>query len=663
MDQRINRVALIGVSLIAWIMNATLAVPGAAAEDYEWIGNQTGPFSLPHNVSVWSFHEGVYWAEFKVPGIDYMDGDDDTDDVALLGTGYDPPGIEPPYQLAGGGTLYFGDFEHATNSSIDPIAEYEARDLVNFGLQIQSGEWIFDFAPFDGLGDNPDFDPVNSGSYTLTNHMVVGDAITNTGAPGEAELTIRNGTLATAFASLGPISDASGTVKVVGSDAKWTILNVETGFGDLHVGGSGTGELRVEQGGVVEVGGSASVALNPDSVGSVVVTGAGSRLSGLGGVGGSGHGSLTIASGGHVTSKNGDAFIGIDNNSFGEASVSGSGTSWTNIDFLTVGGVFHTVTTGHGVLHVSDGAFASSVWGVVAEGNSTGEIVVTGSDSRWTMAAHLLLGTGGHATLDVLEGATVEAGGDIAMAGSSTADAMATVSGVNSLLSATSALNVGQQGSAELLVRNDAFATAGNILRIGAMGSVDVSDSGRINIGSGTIADVPLNTLRVGPGGTLAGTGTIIGDVLVDGGTVNPGASPGSLRINGNYHQLSNGTMIMEIGGTAPGTQYDQLLVTGSVLLEGAVNISFIDGFLPQPGDAFDLFGGATVELAGPLNFLNPPPDFQYKSTFSNGLFSVAVEVPEPRTALLMACGLAGTFVSARHRSKRRNASPPWSPH
>ncbi|MEX2167819.1 MAG: hypothetical protein WD851_00790, partial [Pirellulales bacterium] len=32
-------------------MNATIAVPRAAAEDYEWIGNQTGPFSIPHNAS------------------------------------------------------------------------------------------------------------------------------------------------------------------------------------------------------------------------------------------------------------------------------------------------------------------------------------------------------------------------------------------------------------------------------------------------------------------------------------------------------------------------------------------------------------------------------------------------------------------------------------
>ncbi|MEX2172617.1 MAG: PEP-CTERM sorting domain-containing protein [Pirellulales bacterium] len=162
----------------------------------------------------------------------------------------------------------------------------------------------------------------------------------------------------------------------------------------------------------------------------------------------------------------------------------------------------------------------------------------------------------------------------------------------------------------------------------------------------------------------LAGGGTLyFGDVLVDGGTVNPGASPGSLHINGNYHQLPNGVLTMEVGGINPGTQYGQLLTTGNMLLEGAVNISFIDGFVPQPGDVFDLFGGAAVELHGPLNFLNPPPDFQYKSTFSDGLFSVAVVVPEPSTALLMACGLAGTFVSARRRSKQRNASRPWSPH
>src|SRR5215207_5207219 len=82
---------------------------------YELIGNQTGPFSVPHNLNYWSFYEDALWAGFKVPGVDYPDGDDDTDDEALLGTGYDPPGTTPPYDLSNGGTLYFGDFENFTN--------------------------------------------------------------------------------------------------------------------------------------------------------------------------------------------------------------------------------------------------------------------------------------------------------------------------------------------------------------------------------------------------------------------------------------------------------------------------------------------------------------------------------------------------------------------
>jgi hypothetical protein len=129
----------------------------------------------------------------------------------------------------------------------------------------------------------------------------------------------------------------------------------------------------------------------------------------------------------------------------------------------------------------------------------------------------------------------------------------------------------------------------------------------------------------VGTGGTLTGNGDIIGDVLVDGGTVSPGTSPGTLSINGDFHQLPTGLLTMEIGGTTLGAQYDQLLVSGNLLLEGMVQVAFIDGFTPQAGQSFNLFSGSAASLTGPFTFVNPPPNFQYSTSISNGEFSLSV--------------------------------------
>jgi len=99
-------------------------------------------------------------------------------------------------------------------------------------------------------------------------------------------------------------------------------------------------------------------------------------------------------------------------------------------------------------------------------------------------------------------------------------------------------------------------------------------DAGTLNV-SGTYAqsagttDVrPGATLQTATlalnGGSLIGNGTIAGTVD-NHAVVAPGASPGTLTISGDYVQASNGALNIQIGGTAPGTQYDRLLVSGSV--------------------------------------------------------------------------------------------------
>ena len=73
--------------------------------------------------------------------------------------------------------------------------------------------------------------------------------------------------------------------------------------------------------------------------------------------------------------------------------------------------------------------------------------------------------------------------------------------------------------------------------------------------------------------------GSIIGDVIVGGGLVAPGASPGSMLIDGDF-SLLDGVLAFEIAGLGAG-EFDQLAVTGDFFAEPGFTLKLdaIDGF------------------------------------------------------------------------------------
>ena len=103
-------------------------------------------------------------------------------------------------------------------------------------------------------------------------------------------------------------------------------------------------------------------------------------------------------------------------------------------------------------------------------------------------------------------------------------------------------------------------------------------------------------------GGQLIGSGTFTGPIRNNGGVVAPGHSAGSLAITGNYTQGATGALDIEIGGTTAGTEFDQLQVSGTVALDGTLNVTLIDGFRPVIGDVFQIitpngFSGAFATI------------------------------------------------------------------
>lgn len=107
----------------------------------------------------------------------------------------------------------------------------------------------------------------------------------------------------------------------------------------------------------------------------------------------------------------------------------------------------------------------------------------------------------------------------------------------------------------------------------------------------------------VAAGGTLMGAGTVAGLIVSD-GTVAPGTSPGQLT-SIDYTQNAGGTLVLEIGGTTAGTQYDQLIVANAATLSGTLTVQLINGYVPTTNDVFDIVTATSV--AGVFTATNLP--------------------------------------------------------
>ena len=98
------------------------------------------------------------------------------------------------------------------------------------------------------------------------------------------------------------------------------------------------------------------------------------------------------------------------------------------------------------------------------------------------------------------------------------------------------------------------FDVAGGSLTIGAGQTWNVVNGiaqtgGLTSIASGGV----LQGAATLTGGVLRGSGQVTGNVTNTSGTVEPGSSPGTLTVTGNYTQGAGGTLQTEIAGTTPG--------------------------------------------------------------------------------------------------------------
>ena len=228
----------------------------------------------------------------------------------------------------------------------------------------------------------------------------------------------------------------------------------------------------------------------------------------------------------------------------------------------------------------------------------------------------------------------------------------------------------GSKWTAQAVATGSSLATTVPVIRVGLVnnpGNLDnnliVSNGGTIEIvpAAGSVLDTPV--LEIIENGTLSGNGTIIGDVLVSGGTVAPGLSPGTLTIDGNYTQEVGSALVIEIAGLNPG-EFDVLNILGAAIFDPGttIDLDFTNGFAPTTGDVFefllaDIFA-SDMSLIN-FNVFGLETGFLFDTGFTDaGTFNMtalndgASTIPVPAAVWLFGSGLLGLIGVAKRRAK-----------
>ena len=192
-------------------------------------------------------------------------------------------------------------------------------------------------------------------------------------------------------------------------------------------------------------------------------------------------------------------------------------------------------------------------------------------------------------------------------------------------------------------------------------GQWDAFAGSTINLGSTSITNNAANVLLSGQGSTFAainslainsGTFTITAgrnftaSSLSNSGDLNIGA--GSELFAASLSQASTGTLGISLAATTD-NQFGQVDISGSASLEGTLSLSFVDGYVPEFDDNFDILSANSI--TGAFSSLSQP-------TLGQGYFQVTYTpqnvfitfVPEPATAAI----LLPTTLLLRSRRRRR---------
>ncbi len=124
-------------------------------------------------------------------------------------------------------------------------------------------------------------------------------------------------------------------------------------------------------------------------------------------------------------------------------------------------------------------------------------------------------------------------------------------------------------------------------------GSTVLAGGSMTRTGIGRVMQINGGTIGLGPN---TPSGTITGNVTLGNAAAStvprPGAA-GTLTVNGTYTQNA-GVLDIELGGLTPDTEHDRLTVSGTAVLGGTLELSLINGFIPEVGQQFTILSAGT---------------------------------------------------------------------
>jgi T5SS/PEP-CTERM-associated repeat protein len=495
-----------------------------------------------------------------------------------------------------------GFFQTTTNW--DPAGVPGSADRAIFDLNTNYNVTFFGGATNSRLlvsDDQVTFNLAGS-QYNLTNtgstSLIVGLAGIAVGAAGQLYLT-NNGTLSCVSAEIGRSAQfgigGTGTIGVTNNST----LRISQVFA---IGSSRPGNLIVNSGG--DVVGSINT-IGQDAVGSASISGAGSTWTNTNwiDVGGGAAGSISITAAAQVS----DDFATVGVGAAGTALVDGLNSRWTHASDFTVGGFANgvgllNVTGGGAILQPNSGAI-----GIIGDQfNSQGTVNIDGAGSRWTnTSGEMRVGYIGQATLNISNGGLFSAfGNDVSVGHSGGGDGTVVIGGASATLNARSlyvggnSTGVGGFGTVVINAGGQVQTSAGGVTKIWSNGRIDLAggmlQTGSLQIAAGGAFNWTSGTLSITNATLPINAGAVLGNNL----TVGAGKSliVPEMHVGepgaGSINVTGGGTVSAFITRIGLGSGS-----AGSVSISGPTSNWFSsDLTVGDAGDAFlSIAGGATL--------------------------------------------------------------------
>ena len=131
-------------------------------------------------------------------------------------------------------------------------------------------------------------------------------------------------------------------------------------------------------------------------------------------------------------------------------------------------------------------------------------------------------------------------------------------------------------------------------LVVNTLGPWTLGPAGSLLLNQAHPSNISVSGQNLTSSGLIHGNGNFGIDLSND-GTIRPGLSTGHILVRFNYGQTTDGHLHLEIAGTAPATEHDQLEVLGNARLAGTVQAQLLDPYTPDYGDRFTVLTAAAV--------------------------------------------------------------------